>query len=858
MQPHAIARWSELDDRTPTGALVGNVDLVIVRFDDDHSVLHGRCQHRGALLADGSIRGDDLICGVHGWDYRFRTGDQRVRTTTSRSRSSRRGSTDDQRAGRPRRDRRHGSGPTRNPGTATAYQGAYQDPHGAPEEPFVAQIRELATNGLSNVGHHGAVTSMGVPRDELPILGLDPARHRPARPPAAARRHRGRDRHGDRPGRRDAAPPRHPAVRVRHELRCAVAGGQGRARTRRRTGRHRHLLGRGRHAARGTRGELALLLRARLGRFGWSLEKVRDVQAFHFKFGQGAKTGTGGHLPGNKVIGRIAEVRGLEPGTPAVSPATFPDLTTIDDYRALAAEVRAASGGIPIGAKLSAQHIEADIDAALEIGVDYVILDGRGGGTGAAPKIFRDHISVPTIPALARARRHLDRCESGRHARHHRRAPHATPTSSRRSRSAPTRSRCRTPRCRRSAASACGRATPNNCPVGIATQKPGLRQRLVVEDAAQRLTRFFGATVELMQVLARACGHSRLADSEPRRPHHVRPRDAPPRRHPLRRHHAMSDLTWHKILEPDQLDEGRVTTVSRSASDRSPSRSTRASTAASTTRARTRADRSARARSRTACSDARGTATTTPPSTGQPPEGFSDAPACFPTEVRDDGVYVALPPEPAAARTVSDVIVETLTNWGLTHVFGMVGHSNLGFADAMRKAEDTRRPDVRRHPPRGCCGLRRLGLRQADRPGRGLFRHRRARLHQPADRPVRRQGGPLAGPRDLRSGALEGARAAARSRTPTSRRRSRTWPRSARPCRRTSDHAELANARHEARDRRARRRAPHPARRGPAPAGRRRRRGRHARRVASAHARSCRRRTRSPRPSSARGGGPDR
>ena len=58
------------------------------------------------------------------------------------------------------------------------------------------------------------------------------------------------------------------------------------------------------------------------GRFGWSLDKVERVQAFHFKFGQGAKTGTGGHLPGNKVVGRIAEVRGLAEGTPAVSPAT--------------------------------------------------------------------------------------------------------------------------------------------------------------------------------------------------------------------------------------------------------------------------------------------------------------------------------------------------------------------------------------------------------------------------------------------------------------------------------------------------------------------------------------------------------
>ena len=66
--------------------------------------------------------------------------------------------------------------------------------------------------------------------------------------------------------------------------------------------------------------------------------------------------------------------------------------------------MRSRTGGIPIGYKLSAQHIEKDIDAALEVGCDYVIVDGRGGATGAAPLIFRDNISVPTIPALARAR----------------------------------------------------------------------------------------------------------------------------------------------------------------------------------------------------------------------------------------------------------------------------------------------------------------------------------------------------------------------------------------------------------------------------------------------------------------------
>jgi nitrite reductase/ring-hydroxylating ferredoxin subunit len=69
MQPHKIATWAEIEDRTPVGVLVSNVDLVIVRFDENHSVLFGRCQHRGALMADGHVAGDNLICGVHGWDY---------------------------------------------------------------------------------------------------------------------------------------------------------------------------------------------------------------------------------------------------------------------------------------------------------------------------------------------------------------------------------------------------------------------------------------------------------------------------------------------------------------------------------------------------------------------------------------------------------------------------------------------------------------------------------------------------------------------------------------------------------------------------------------------------------------------
>jgi pyruvate oxidase len=75
------------------------------------------------------------------------------------------------------------------------------------------------------------------------------------------------------------------------------------------------------------------------------------------------------------------------------------------------------------------------------------------------------------------------------------------------------------------------------------------------------------------------------------------------------------------------------------------------------------------------------------PITGQPPEGFSDSVTSYPVDERPDGVYVQLPDPPTPARTVADVLVETLVAHGISHVFGMVGHSNLGFAEAMRRAE---------------------------------------------------------------------------------------------------------------------------------------------------------------------------
>jgi methylamine---glutamate N-methyltransferase subunit C len=511
MTPVAIARWSQLSDRTPTGVLVGNVDVVIVRLGDEHSVLYGRCLHRGALMADGTVIGDNLVCGLHGWDYSFRTGISGYNNTEQLRRftSWLDGASDqllvdaDEIAAW---EREHPQ-----PYDRDAYQGAFQDPHGTPDEPFVSQIRELSVNGLSKVGHHGPMGAMGVPRDRLPSWdSIQIVTAQLATRPLLDDEAVGTD-----------VTIGGTAVKpLRLEIPLFVSDMSfGALSLEAKVALARGAEGAGTGICSGEGGMLPeehaenrrYFYELASARFGWSLDKVRDVQAFHFKFGQGAKTGTGGHLPGNKVVGRIAEVRGLPEGQAAVSPATFPDLRTTADYREVAAMVRETAGGIPIGAKLSAQRIEADLDAALAIGVDYVILDGRGGGTGAAPLLFRDHISVPTIPALARARRHLDRSGSPvtlvitGGLRTHTDFVKALALGA----DAIAISNAALQAIGCIGMRACN---SDNCPVGIATQKPGLRQRLVIEESARRLTRFLDATVELMTVLARACGHQHLSE----------------------------------------------------------------------------------------------------------------------------------------------------------------------------------------------------------------------------------------------------------------------------------------------------------------------------------------------------------
>lgn len=513
MQAYELIKFSTLDILKPTYGLVANVDLVILRLPEDDPeqivVMYGRCQHRGALMSDAHIQDDKITCGLHGSHYNYKTGInpryinnnlQKFKAWVDHDRvfvdASEIAAWEKIHPQHYQRDH---------------YQGLYADSKSAPEEPHNRFILDLARHGLKKVGHHGASDAMGVPFDQLPRwddIQLVTAQlwKRPLLDNAAV-------------GTQVVIGPnaKKPLVleiplfvsdmsfgALSQEAKVALATGAA-------------LAGTGICSGEGGMLDEEQAANSRYfyelasGRFGYDIEKVKKCQAFHFKGGQAAKTGTGGHLPGHKVVGKIAEVRHLPEGQAAISPATFVDWHSLADYQHFADMIRTETGGIPIGFKLSAQHIERDIDAALSIGVDYIILDGRGGGTGAAPTLFRDNISVPTIPALARARRHLDRL-------------------GRKDISLVITGGLRVPAdfikalalgadaiaISNSAMQAIGclgmRAChTNDCSVGIATQQDHLRARLEIDKSAQQLANFLTASTELMQVMARACGHDHLS-----------------------------------------------------------------------------------------------------------------------------------------------------------------------------------------------------------------------------------------------------------------------------------------------------------------------------------------------------------
>lgn len=235
-------------------------------------------------------------------------------------------------------------------------------------------------------------------------------------------------------------------------------------------------------------------------------ENLRAVDAVEIKIGQSAKPGMGGHLPGKKVTREIAAIRGRPEGQDIISPSRFEDIRNGKDLKRTVDWLREQTGGKPVGIKLAAGHIEADLDVALSASPDFITLDGRAGATGAALKFVKAATSVPTVFALARARRFLD--ENG----------------------AADVSLVITGGLRISAdfakamalgADAVALATAalmavgcqqyricdtGNCPVGITTQDPELRSHLDVDKSAKRLENYLRVCTEELKDFARLTG----------------------------------------------------------------------------------------------------------------------------------------------------------------------------------------------------------------------------------------------------------------------------------------------------------------------------------------------------------------
>jgi glutamate synthase domain-containing protein 2 len=242
-------------------------------------------------------------------------------------------------------------------------------------------------------------------------------------------------------------------------------------------------------------------------RYSVTEEALRSADAIEIKIGQSAKPGMGGHLPGSKVTDEIAEVRGFPARQDIISPAHFEDITNPGELREKVAWLRETSRGRPIGIKLAAGHLEADLEVALTAEPDFITIDGRPGATGAAPKLVKDATSIPTVFALYRARRFLD------------------------SRGADAVSLVITGGLRlasdfakalalgadavaiaTAALVACGCQQyrichTGRCPVGITTQDPELRARLNVELSARRLENFLRVSTYELEEFARLTGH---------------------------------------------------------------------------------------------------------------------------------------------------------------------------------------------------------------------------------------------------------------------------------------------------------------------------------------------------------------
>ena len=238
-------------------------------------------------------------------------------------------------------------------------------------------------------------------------------------------------------------------------------------------------------------------------------ENLRNADAVEIKIGQSTKPGLGGQLQGEKVTSEIAEIRGKPLGEDIHSPATIPEVNSKEDLKELVDDLRKRSRGRPIGLKFAAGKIEDDLGHVLYAEPDFITIDGRGGSTGASPKLIRDSTSVPTIFALSRARKYLDEHESGIDLT----ITGGLRVSSDFAKALAMGANAVAVGTAAMIAAACQQykiCDTGDCPVGVATQDDELRKRLKIETAAKRVENYLKVSTEELKTFARITGHDNV------------------------------------------------------------------------------------------------------------------------------------------------------------------------------------------------------------------------------------------------------------------------------------------------------------------------------------------------------------
>jgi len=240
-------------------------------------------------------------------------------------------------------------------------------------------------------------------------------------------------------------------------------------------------------------------------------DNLKNADAIEIKIGQSTKPGLGGQLQGEKVTSEIASVRQKPLGVDIHSPATIPEVNSKEDLKDLVVDLRKQSDGRPIGLKFAAGKIEDDLEYVLYAEPDFITIDGRGGSTGASPKLIRDSTSVPTIFALSRARKFLDEhdCDvdltitgglrvSSDFAKALAMGANAVAVGT-----------------GAMIAAACQQykiCDSGDCPVGVATQDEDLRSRFKIDSSAKRVENYLKVSNDELKTFARITGHNDVHD----------------------------------------------------------------------------------------------------------------------------------------------------------------------------------------------------------------------------------------------------------------------------------------------------------------------------------------------------------